>query len=306
MKILFFTDVHLVGKSNINRKDNLVETQIDKLKELVEESKSTDLALSCGDIFHKYDPSISTMKTFSNFIEELECPLVLCPGNHDLHGYNYNSIHNTGLGYICSFFKDKVHLMNEDMEVYEFTPKNKDMTLSIHFKRTIDKDPMVDFKVDKNSTYNIGIIHDMVFNQNFFGTATEYKNFDTNLDDLFNGHIHHGHNPLLLNGTWFINPGSVSRMHKPNPYFDARYVVLSLGKYAVNSFKEIEVTQKIFKTSREDVFNTHEKKEFSNFINKIESQKIETNAIEYMFNFANEKLSSNALQLLKNIYEKVV
>ena len=48
------------------------------------------------------------------------------------------------------------------------------------------------------------------------------------------------------------------------------------------------------------------KKEFSNFINKIESQKIETNAIEYMFNFANEKLSSNALQLLKNIYEKVV
>ena len=28
MKILFFTDVHLVGKSNINRKDNLVETQI--------------------------------------------------------------------------------------------------------------------------------------------------------------------------------------------------------------------------------------------------------------------------------------
>ena len=43
MKILFFTDVHLVGKSNINRKDNLVETQIDKLKELVEESKSVDL-----------------------------------------------------------------------------------------------------------------------------------------------------------------------------------------------------------------------------------------------------------------------
>ena len=56
MKILFFTDVHLVGKSNINRKDNLVETQIEKLRELIEESKNVDLIISCGDIFNKYDP----------------------------------------------------------------------------------------------------------------------------------------------------------------------------------------------------------------------------------------------------------
>ena len=51
MKILFFTDVHLVGKSNINRKDNLVETQIDKLQELVGESEQVDLVVSCGDIY---------------------------------------------------------------------------------------------------------------------------------------------------------------------------------------------------------------------------------------------------------------
>ena len=50
MKILFFTDVHLVGKSNINRRDNLVDTQIKKLNELVEESRKVDLAISCGDI----------------------------------------------------------------------------------------------------------------------------------------------------------------------------------------------------------------------------------------------------------------
>ena len=46
MKILFFTDVHLVGKSNINRRDNLVDTQIKKLNELVEESRKVDLAIS--------------------------------------------------------------------------------------------------------------------------------------------------------------------------------------------------------------------------------------------------------------------
>ena len=293
MRIVFFTDVHLVGKSNINRKDNLVETQIDKLKELIIESRDADLAISCGDIFHKHTPSISTMKTFSNFIEELDCELVLCPGNHDLFGYNYDAIENTGLGYICSFFPDKVWLFSED---FEFCIKDE---VTIHFKRTIDKEPMTNFNVTRNNTYHIGLIHDMVFNQNFFGTATEYRNFETNLDILFNGHIHHGHEPVYLNDSWFINPGSVSRMHKPNPYFDTRYVVLDIGD-------KIEVQQKVFKSSKENVFNTFEKKEFTNFIDKIEAQSIETNAIDYMFKKANHNLTNDALTLLRNIYEKVV
>ena len=42
MKILFFTDVHLVGKSNINRRDNLVDTQIKKLNDLKEQGILTD------------------------------------------------------------------------------------------------------------------------------------------------------------------------------------------------------------------------------------------------------------------------
>ena len=163
MKILFFTDVHLVGKSNINRKDNLVETQIDKLNELGRESTKVDLIMSCGDIFHKHDPSISTMKTFSNFIEKIDNQFILCPGNHDLYGYNYDGIDNTGLGYVCSFYKDKIVLMKDDMQ------KLVVGDVTIHFKRTIDKEPMTEFNVDRSETkYHIGMIHDMVFHKDFF------------------------------------------------------------------------------------------------------------------------------------------
>ena len=35
MKAIFFTDVHLVSKTNVNRVDNLPETQKLKLKELI-------------------------------------------------------------------------------------------------------------------------------------------------------------------------------------------------------------------------------------------------------------------------------
>lgn len=292
MKILFFTDIHLVGKSNINRKDNLVETQIDKLKELVEESKKVDLAISCGDIFNKHDPSISTMKTLSNFIDDLDCHFVLCPGNHDLYGYNYEAISNTGLGYVCSFYPDKVTLFIDDYESKEIGD------LTIHFKRTIDKLPMTNFNIERDNKYHIGLIHDMVFNKDFFESVTEYKDFETNLDILFNGHIHHGHDPTFLDETWFVNPGSITRMHKPNPYFDVRYVV-------VNFDDEITIDQKSLKSSKKDVFNTFEKKDFVDFIDKIESQSIQTNAIEYMFKNATKKLSTDAYQLLKNLYGKV-
>ena len=232
------------------------------------------------------------MMTFSNFISQLKSFFVLCPGNHDLHGYNYDSIDKTGLGYISHFFYDKMKLLKDDDETFIFDD------LTIHFKRTIDKKPLEEFNVIRKTKYHIGLIHDMVFHQNFFGTAIEYKNFDTNLDILFNGHIHHGHDPIFLNNTWFVNTGSVSRMHKPNPYYDVRYAI-------INFENKIEIDQKIFNTSKEDVFVTHDKKEFSSFIDKIESQSIETNAIEYMFGNANKILSNDALQLLNDIYEKV-
>ena len=162
MKILFFTDLHLVGKSNSNRKDNLVETQIKKMNEIIRLSENFDIVLSCGDIFHKHDPTISTMNNFSQFLKELKKPLILCAGNHDLHGYNYDSIHNTGLGYVCSFFKEKVTLMNEDMSSILIDD------VSIHFKRTTDKNPMTGFIVDRSkSKHHIGIIHDMVYYKDF-------------------------------------------------------------------------------------------------------------------------------------------
>ena len=79
----------------------------------------------------------------------------------------------------------------------------------------------------------------------------------------------------------------------------------SIDLYVDKIENEIKVDQRVFKSSKDDVFITYDKKEFTSFIDKIESQSIETNAIEYMFRDANEKLSSDAQQLLKDIYAKV-
>ena len=79
MKIFFFTDVHLVSKTNINRVDNLPETQRNKLNEITEicNDGDIDIVLSCGDIFDRHIPAISTMNTFTNFVEGLNIPFIL-------------------------------------------------------------------------------------------------------------------------------------------------------------------------------------------------------------------------------------
>ena len=118
MNIVFFTDIHLVSKSNINRIDNLPETQKNKLKEIIDvvSDKNIDIALSSGDVFDRHNPAISTMNTFTDFVESLSIPFILCPGNHDLHGYNYKTLDTTGLGYTCKLLKaiNEITLMKED------------------------------------------------------------------------------------------------------------------------------------------------------------------------------------------------
>ena len=78
MKIIFFTDVHLVSKTNINRIDNLPETQKLKLNELIDVCNRGDmnLVLSSGDIFNRHTPAITTMNTFTNFVECLNIPFI--------------------------------------------------------------------------------------------------------------------------------------------------------------------------------------------------------------------------------------
>ena len=300
MKILFFTDIHLVSKTNINRIDNLPETQKNKLKEILEicNKGDMDIVMSSGDIFDRHTPAISTMNTFTNFVEDLNIPFILCPGNHDLHGYNYKTLETTGLGYTCKLLKtyNKITLMKKNNEFIDIE------NVRIHFRETIDKNPMKEFIVDKTTNeIHIGLIHDTVYNESFFGTATEYKNFNTNLDVLFNGHIHKGHDPIYFNNIWFVNTGSVTRMHKPKPEFLPRYCICDLK----GRKEDWNIENIIFKCCEKDTFNVIERKSFNDFISSIETKSIESNALDYMFQKARRSLTDVAFDKLNNLYNEV-
>ncbi|MAG53040.1 MAG: hypothetical protein CMH62_03710 [Nanoarchaeota archaeon] len=299
MKAIFFTDVHLVSKTNVNRVDNLPETQKLKLKELIDVcSEDVDIALSSGDMFDRHTPAITTMNTFTNFAECLNIPFILCPGNHDLHGYNYKTLETTGLGYTCKLLKTykKIKLFKQNDEYMDYD------NFRIHFKQTIDKEPMKEFIVDRTTNeFHLGLIHDMVYNIDFYNAVTTYDDFNTNLDVVFNGHIHNGHEPIYLDDTWFINTGSVTRMHKPKPVFIPRYAMCNLK----GEKKHWVVENKEFKCAIEDTFNVIEKRNFNDFISNIESKNIQTNALDYMFKKAKISLTETSFNKLNELYDEV-
>tara|TARA_Y100000034_G_C6882261_1_gene404446 strand:+ start:951 stop:1853 length:903 start_codon:yes stop_codon:yes gene_type:complete len=299
LKAIFFTDVHLVSKTNVNRVDNLPETQKLKLKELIDVcSEDVDIALSSGDMFDRHTPAITTMNTFTNFAECLNIPFILCPGNHDLHGYNYKTLETTGLGYTCKLLKTykKIKLFKQNDEYMDYD------NFRIHFKQTIDKEPMKEFIVDRTTNeFHLGLIHDMVYNIDFYNAVTTYDDFNTNLDVVFNGHIHNGHEPIYLDDTWFINTGSVTRMHKPKPVFIPRYAMCNLK----GEKKHWVVENKEFKCAIEDTFNVIEKRNFNDFISNIESKNIQTNALDYMFKKAKISLTETSFNKLNELYDEV-
>ena len=61
MRFLVFTDPHIRGNAPINRKDNFVETQKAKFREVIQIAQdfNTDYLLCGGDLFDNQIPSMN-------------------------------------------------------------------------------------------------------------------------------------------------------------------------------------------------------------------------------------------------------
>lgn len=296
MRIVFFTDPHLSVKKPSCRKDDYHNTIKTKLDEIIQESMLSDYVISAGDIFDRYNPVIRTMNVFMNFIDKLHCPLVLCAGNHDLQGNNYEQIESTGIGHVCRFFSDKkVVLLNIDRKKHSLS-----QNVDIWFKETDPVKSMEFFNIEKEKPINIGIIHDMVINNEFFDNFTLLEDFETNLDLLFNGHYHPGHEHRYINKTHFVNTGAMSRMSlgKSDTTRKPKYAIITVGE----EDRSIEVDYKSFSSYEKDVFHQVVKSSYQEFFDSIEEKEIDNDVISFMFDESN-KLSESARNVLREIYD---
>jgi DNA repair exonuclease SbcCD nuclease subunit len=219
LRILFLTDTHIRGNSPKNRLDNFPETLENKFMEIIKiiQNYNVDFVLHGGDLFDRPDVSISIMSKFASILNQIEVPIYIICGNHDIFGHNPETVKRTMLGLLDAL--NIVKIIKPDEKIY-LEKSNIRVQLTGHsYTYDIDKEynrsPYIVDEISDNVDYAIHMVHGMLLNKPFikgipYTLIDDIK--DTKADITLAGHYHTGFGIINIDGKYFINPGSLVRI----------------------------------------------------------------------------------------------
>lgn len=219
MKLLFFTDSHIRGTSPKNRKDDYVETLENKFLEIIDiiNNNNIDYVLHGGDLFDRPDVSIAITSRFSKLLRMINIPFYIVTGNHDVYGHNPQTINRTMIGLLAEL--GIFNIINENEKVFLEKDNIKVQITGQPYIYDID-DPInrkyyILDHVDDSVNYAIHIVHGMLLDKPFikgvpYTLVDDIK--DTKANITISGHYHSGFNKMVIDGKYFINPGSIVRI----------------------------------------------------------------------------------------------
>ncbi len=217
MRILYFTDTHIRGTNPKNRKDDFLDSLEEKFKEIVSivNKKNIDFVIHGGDIFDRPDISISVVSRFTSILKNIDRPIFIVSGNHDIFGHNPSTIDRTMLGLLKSLDFLNV-ISNDDRVVIEKNGIKVGLT-GLPYTYDIDSSPegYILKEVQEDVNYSIHIVHGMLLDRPFV-KGIPYTLIDdivhTKADITLSGHYHAGFKTIEKDGKYFVNPGSLVRI----------------------------------------------------------------------------------------------
>lgn len=331
MKILFLTDTHFTGKNPSSRIDDIQETILKKLLDVkkIIEDEGIHVVLHGGDMFHT--PDISNLFTgkIASILKSYNVPIYVVPGNHDVFGYNTNTIGNTKLGLLA---KTGVVKILDRLNPVVFNDNGFRIGIEgQEYHGNIDEDMTEDFKIyNSNVDYNILVTHSMLLDHKFHEGIkhTLIQDVITTADLVLAGHYHPGWKERSKDNVWFFNPGGVLRVDAstnivnsmpkvvvfdigPNK-FEHKYVYLQSAKPGAEVFSTKNLDKKIYNATLESFHNKLKNQKFKgvNILNliddyvKLNSQDVE--AAEYakakISKISSEACDNGFIPGSKNIY----
>ncbi|MEW5953672.1 MAG: metallophosphoesterase family protein [Bacillota bacterium] len=217
MNLMFITDTHLRGTTPRSRKDNLPQTQIKKLQEMagLAEEYGVRAILHGGDMFDLPGPAL-TVAASIDILRSTGAEIYAVAGNHDIYGYNPETLDRTMLGFMARM--GLVKLLNPGEPVYLTDGQVTVQLTGQHFHPDIDRrEPDLDYAVRKqNCDLAVHIVHGMLTDRPMYHgvahTLIEQVAHFTEADYTLCGHAHFGFADWSLGGKHFINPGAVVRL----------------------------------------------------------------------------------------------
>ena len=272
MKILYFTDTHIRGTTPKNRKDDYLNTLENKFLEILEiiQEKKVDFVIHGGDLFDRPDISVSVVSKFAEILNRIKVPIYMVSGNHDIYGHNPLTVNRTMVGLLDNLGiiniidnMGKVILEKENMKVqltgqpYIYNidnPNNREYYL-------VDD-------IDEGIDYSIHLVHGMLLDRPFI-KGIPYTLIDdiktTKADITLSGHYHSGFKKTIIDGKYFINPGSIVRItnslremeRQPqvalidlNETIDINFLPLLTAKSGEEVLDRAEIEKNIFQRER--------------------------------------------------------
>jgi len=218
MKFLYFTDTHIKGVNPKNRKDDYYNTLKLKFREIqnICEENQIDYIIHGGDWFDRPDISPAVVRDFAIIIRGFKQKIYTIAGNHDIFGQNPETIKRTMLGLLEGI--GLVKLIGYDDEVILEKDGIRVQLTGKPFNFDIDGENFRKYycvKKRRDVDYAVNIVHGMLLDKPFI-EGLRYTLIsdivDTEADITLAGHYHSGFPTKVINGKYFINPGSLVRV----------------------------------------------------------------------------------------------
>ncbi len=218
LRTLFFTDVHVTGRNPRSRKDHFLETVLDKLNQVVtlSKEKKCDFVLFGGDLFDTPSISNAVAGKCAKVLRKFD-KLIGIAGNHDLFGNNIENIRSTQLGLFEKAGLIDLLYKGERLIISKGNLKVQISGTPSHFgidEENIEEDYVVS-QVEEDIDKVLHLIHGMLMEKEFnphMKVVTIDSIAHTKADLTLSGHYHRGFSLVDLNGKYFANPGSLSRV----------------------------------------------------------------------------------------------
>ena len=223
LKLIYMTDSHYRGTNPKARMDIFQEAIDAKFREvfaLAAELAETHkvIIVHGGDLFDSPDTAYSVSGDLAALLAQAPCPVYVCPGNHEIYGYNLDTLPRTALGFLARVGIVKL-LNQEPVSVAGWADFSVYLT-GQGFHHDMDRtgrDYLVE-RINDDMTpkiHHVHVVHGMLVERPlpYEVAHTIVKDCKTNADVILSGHEHLGYGLIKrADGVWFCNPGALGRV----------------------------------------------------------------------------------------------
>lgn len=285
-KFGFITDTHFDYKYEC-RKDDTLATLLDKTRQCYEWFKKNgcEFVIHGGDVFDRHRIyNFDLLARVRNMFASSGLTTYFIIGQHDLSGYNTNTIAASNLGFIDAISDGAMKLIENEIEIggYCFVASH------------VGIDPVETIKsINRHDMPVVAVCHALLTDQReAFGTISITHVKNPNVQLVLSGDLHEGIPFQSCNGIQFYNPGALARDCR-----GMRMPKVGMLQWNGNEFTLEEFYPKCPKC--EDIFFWDDDKPAANFVDKNTVEENSKNFIESFTKFHSE--SKNIYELLEKI-----